>query len=263
MTLTDTPTTRVLDWEGCFNVRDLGGLTTAGGQRVRWGALVRADLLARLTESGRQSLLDHGVRTIVDLRFPDEVAKDWEAYPFKDTDETEHGVRYANVPFNTGRDPQDEAHLRAAYASATTRLELNRHDIDWHPVGIATAVAAIADAREGGVLVHCHAGKDRTGAVVGLVLSALGVPDEDIAEDYAMTALTLEPLIVEWLDSHTQDPDERERMRALAMPVREAMLDTLSYVREKHGSAEEFLINGGVTRDHLAALRARLLVEVE
>ena len=60
-------------------------------------------------------------------------------------------------------------------------------------------VAAVADARPGGVLIHCYAGKDRTGMSVALLLSLAGVSDEDIADDYALTMLNLEPLIGEWL----------------------------------------------------------------
>src|SRR5215216_3684747 len=83
LTLTESPT-RILTWEGCFNVRDLGGLATSGGQHIRWGALVRSDIPTRLTEAGRLALVDHGVRTVVDLRFPGEVEDDWHAYPFQD-----------------------------------------------------------------------------------------------------------------------------------------------------------------------------------
>ena len=258
MTLTERASPRILDWEGCFNVRDLGGLTTADGHTVRWGALVRSDLPTRLTDTGRQALVAHGIRTILDLRFPGEVSRDWDAYPFQD-DAGRESVGYVNVPFNHGRDPELDEQVHAAYRSATSRLELNRHDIDWNQVGIATAVAAIADAQPGGVLVHCHAGKDRTGAVVAMVLAMLGVSDEDIADDYALTALTIEPLIVDWLDENSTNQEERDYLRALAMPVREAMLDTLAYMRERHGTAEAFVLGGGLTTQQIGALRERLL----
>ena len=258
MTLTERASSRILDWEGCHNVRDLGGLETSDGHRVRWGALVRSDLPTRLTDRGRQTLLDHGIRTVLDLRFPGEISRDWDDYPFQD-ESGRASVGYINVPFNHGRDPELDEQVHAAYRSATSRLELNRHDIDWNQVGIASAVRAIADAPPGGVLVHCHAGKDRTGAVVALVLSTLGVADEDIADDYALTALTIEPLIVDWLDENSTNDEEREYLRALAMPVREAMLDTLAYMRERHGSAEAFLLGGGMTSEQISALRGRLL----
>ena len=259
MSLTDTPS-RILSWDGCFNVRDLGGLPTDDGRHIRRGALVRSDIPTRLTEEGRKALVDHGVRTIIDLRFPAEVDDDWDSYPFQD-EAALAAVRRSHVPFNTGRDPALDEQVHAAYRAATSRQALNRLDIDFNQTGIAAAVAAIADAPPGGVMVHCHAGKDRTGAVVALALSALGVADEDIADDYALTALSIEPLIVEWLDEHSNTDEEREYLRALAMPVREAMLDTLAYMREQHGSAEAFLMGGGVTAEQFERLRARLVEE--
>jgi protein-tyrosine phosphatase len=120
-------------------------------------------------------------------------------------------------------------------------------------------VAAIADAPPGAVLVHCAGGKDRTGAIVAVVLSFLGVGDDEIADDYALTSLSLDPIITEWLDSQSSDPAERERLRALAMPSREAMLQTLAHHRERYGSAEAYLRGGGVTDEQLARLRGRLL----
>ena len=259
LTLTEAPS-RILDWEGCFNVRDLGGMSTSDGHHIRWGALVRSDIPTRLSEAGRQALIDHGVKTVVDLRFPGEVADDWQAYPFQD-EAGRTAVTRSHVPFNTGRDPAYDDQVHAAYQSATSRQELNRLDIDFNQTGMAAAIGAIADAPDGGVMVHCHAGKDRTGAVVALTLSTLGVSDEDIADDYALTALAIEPLIVEWLDEHSTTEEERDHLRMLAMPVREAMLDTLAYMRQKHGSAEAFLIGGGLSNDQLERLRARLLEE--
>ena len=257
LTLPQAPTSRVLDWEGCFNVRDLGGLSTEVGGRIRWGALVRSDLPTRLTQRGRRSLIEHGVRTIIDLRFKDEVDSDWHAYPFRGGHDTD--VRYAHVPFDTARDPDRRDERHAAYEAARTRIEFNRLDLDWGRGGIAAAVAAIADAPEGGVLVHCHAGKDRTGAVVAIVLSLLGVSDEEVADDYALTALNIEPLIVDWLDGSTDDVAERDRLRTLAMPAREAMLDTLAYLRERHGSAEAYLRAAGLTDDQIKRLSTRLV----
>src|SRR3954453_22259393 len=67
---------RHLDWDGCRNVRDLGGLPTADGRVTRVGALVRADALDRLTTAGWAALWGHGVRTVVDLRNADELRPD-------------------------------------------------------------------------------------------------------------------------------------------------------------------------------------------
>lgn len=263
MTLSETQTSRILEWEGCFNVRDLGGLSTGNGGQTRTGALVRADVPTRLTPTGRAALVDHGVRTMVDLRFTHEVALDWDVYPFRGLADGADRVTvaYANVPFNMGRDPADDEAFHDAYRAATSRSELNRLDLDRNRPGIVAAVAAIADAAPGGVLVHCHAGKDRTGIVVALLLSLVGVSDDDIADDYARTAVNLEPLIVQWLDSITDDADERDRLRALAMPAREAMLDTLAHLRSRYESAEAYLRDGGVSDAQIERLRSRLREE--
>jgi hypothetical protein len=74
---------RVLAWEGCHNVRDVGGLPTHDGRATRFGALIRSDMLCRLTDTGQQALFDHGVRTIIDMRTPDEVARDGDAYAWR------------------------------------------------------------------------------------------------------------------------------------------------------------------------------------
>jgi len=251
---------RVLDWDGCLNARDLGGLRTVDGRIVRWAALVRSDLLCRLSDLGRAAPVDHGIRTIIDLRFPDEVEADWERYPFADwlTDRQHDGPRYLNVPFGEQPTAQLPA-VHEAFAAAASRSEINILDVDYNQMGIARIVAAIAGAQPGGVLIHCHGGKDRTGMASAIVLAYLGVSDDDIAADYALSTLNLEPLIVAWLDATSQDPAERNRLRALATPTREAMLDTLDHLRSRHGSAEAYLRGGGLSDEQLARLRARLL----
>jgi protein-tyrosine phosphatase len=258
-TRTSTASGRTLAWEGLFNARDLGGLPTAGGGRIRWGALVRSDLLPRLTPAGQQALVDHGVRILIDVRFPEEVAQDWDAYPFQSVATGEDRPIYLNVPFNTGREPNRRAEIKAAYAAAQSREELNRVDIDANQTGIAAIATAIARAPDGGVLVHCHGGKDRTGVIVALLLSLVGVTDDVIADDYALTNANLAPIIAEWLDRMSSEPAERERLVRLATPSREAMLDTLLHVRTRYGGAESYLRNGGVVHDDIERLKDRLV----
>jgi protein tyrosine/serine phosphatase len=241
---------RILDWDGALNARDTGGLPTSDGRRVKRGALVRSDVLSRLTPSGQAALVDHGVRTIVDVRSTEETELDRESYPFRD-----RSVAYLNVPFN--KIPDEE--LRARYASALSREEFNRLDLDHGRSGLGAIVSAIADAIPGGVLVHCHAGKDRTGLVVAVLLALVGVDDESIADDYALTARNLEPLIVDWLDSMSNDEAERARLRDLAHPRREAMLDTLRYLRERYGSAAQYLLGAAVTEKQIKRLHERLV----
>jgi protein-tyrosine phosphatase len=247
---------RILDWEGALNARDTGGLPTADGRRVRRGALVRSDVLSRLTPSGRAALVAHGIRTVVDVRTSEEIGRDVD-YPFRDT-RREGDPDYVNVSFVIELSQEQEAFVRERRERAQRLGELNRMDIDVHRAGIGAVVGAIADAGDGGVLVHCYAGKDRTGITVALLLALVGVSDEDIADDYALTMLNLDPLISEWLET-IADHDERERMRELASPRREAMLETLAYVEERYGGAEEYLLGAGVTPEQIARLRERLV----
>jgi len=245
---------RHLEWEGLINARDIGGLAAADGS-IKPGALVRSDLLNGLTALGVAALTEHGVRTVIDVRGPDEAADDWDRYPIKG----DGTVGYLNKPFRGGLKPEMLEQMHAVYRDAQSREELNRADLDYNQPGIAGIVGAIADAPPGGVLVHCHAGKDRTGMAIALALAAVGVNDTDIADDYALTELVLEPLIADWLDEMSQDPAERKRLSLLAVPSREAMLDTLVYLREHYGGAERYLLDGGMTSDQLQRLRERLV----
>jgi protein tyrosine/serine phosphatase len=245
---------RLLDWDGVINARDSGGLRADGGE-VRRGALVRSDVLNGLTPDGVTALTEHGVRTVIDVRAADEIAHDWARYPFK-----EHPlIGYLNRPFTAGVETQMWDQVRAVYRNAQSREEINRADLDIHRRGIAAIVAAIADAPPGGVLVHCHAGKDRTGIVIAVTLAAVGVRDDDIADDYALTQLVLEPLISDWLEHMSGDPVEQQRLRRLAEPRREAMLDTLGYLRRRYGGAAQYLLGAGLTAEQLEQLRARLV----
>ena len=84
---------RRLTWEGCLNARDLGGYPTSDGRETRWRAIVRSDDPSPLTEAGRTDLLEYGVRSIVDLRMPEEVS----AYPNPFAQPGDHGVAYTNL----------------------------------------------------------------------------------------------------------------------------------------------------------------------
>jgi protein tyrosine/serine phosphatase len=228
----------------------------ADGGIVRDGALVRSDVLNDLTPNGVQALIDHGVRTVIDVRSAGEVSDAWERYPFR-----EHAlVAYRNLPFRATRDEAAAAELRTAYERAQSREEFNKLDLDYNGPGMTAIVGAIADAPPGGVLIHCHAGKDRTGMVMALALSAVGVSDEDIAADYALTQFVLDEIMTEWFQVlGVTDESEKARLWNLSVPSREAMLDTLAYLQERYGGAEPYLREHGMTTAQLQRLRVRLV----
>lgn len=241
-------TDRRLAWEACYNVRDLGGLPTSDGRAIRWRAFVRADNLVRLTATGRRSLLDYGVRTIIDLR----AARELEIDP---------------SPF-----AESKADLPCAYRHLSLDAEAfqdrldgteSMHDIDvlaleHNAANIARIASTIADAPDGAVVVHCHAGKDRTGFVVALLLALVGVRDESIAEDYAASDECLRPLYDEWLRK-AADPAARARLAARLVSRPESILATLSHLRTRYGGAERYLRRAGLDGARLRRIEDRLV----
>jgi protein-tyrosine phosphatase len=239
--------TRRLAWEGCLNARDLGGYPTAGGGETRWGAVVRSDSLAALTESGRAALADYGVRAIIDLRLQSE--QDEQPNPYAEPGD--HGIGYRNVSIidPAAGFPPDTITLADNYLWMLDRFRSQ----------VAEVMAAIADAPDGAVLIHCAAGKDRTGLISALLLGLVGVPDETIAADYALTAEYLRPRDEEWLEHGPGERAEREAIAARFAPTAEVMLEVLRGLTERHGGVEPYLAEAGVDPEHLRRLRDRLL----
>jgi protein-tyrosine phosphatase len=238
---------RRLAWEGCLNVRDLGGYPTADGRGTRWGAVIRADNLATLTGAGRAALVASGVRTIVDLRAPDETA----AHPNPFARPGGHGVAYVHVPFidPTAGPPPPFTTLADSYGRMLDRFRS----------GVAAIMTTIARAEEGGVLVHCMGGKDRTGLVSALLLDLAGVPRETVGADYALTAECLRPLDEEYLATGPGTRAEREQELGAFMPRAAVMIEVLDRLDRDHGGAQAYLEHAGVARTDVERLRARLL----
>ncbi len=185
---------RQLLWDGCANIRDLGGHPTEDGGTTAFGAVVRADSVRRLSESGWAQLTDYGITTIVDLRFQDEL----EADPPADVPVDVVHVPVLPDPASSHWDEItaiSEAAPDGAAGTTAVYLEFLERFSD----GFAQAVAAVAGAGEGGVLVHCMAGKDRTGLVSALLLRLTGVPVADVAADYAVSERNLEAYSGPWI----------------------------------------------------------------
>jgi protein-tyrosine phosphatase len=240
--------TRLLEWEGCLNARDLGGYATGDGRETRWGAVVRSASLAALTEAGRAALADYGVRAIVDLRLPGELADD--PNPFAEPGD--HGIVYTNVSFiDPAAAPPD---------AVSTLAEDYLQMLDRYRQGVAEAMTAVARAPDGAVLIHCAAGKDRTGLISALLLGLAGVPDETIAADYAMTAELLRHREREWLEGlEPVERAEREAMLARYAPTAEVMSAVLEGLAERFGGVEPYLLTTRLGTDDLDRLRDRLV----
>src|SRR6187551_3871899 len=173
---------RTLAWDGCLNVRDLGGHPTEDGSFTRFGAVVRADSIRQLSDDGWEALADYGVGRIVDLRFHEELAAD---------PPREVAVEVVHIPVfphpETGAWEEIDKLSRAAPDHATATRDVYLTLLLLLPERFAEAVAAVADAPEGAVVIHCTAGKDRTGLLTALLLRLAGVSIADIGDDYALS----------------------------------------------------------------------------
>jgi protein-tyrosine phosphatase len=221
---------RVLAWDGCVNVRDLGGLETLDGRITRWGAVVRSDSPARLTAAGWSSLYAYGIRTIITLRTDGMMEDELNFTPSHSDVET---VQVAI---------EDITDVEFARRWATTELWATplyyRDALRRWPERHAAVISAIARARPGGVLFHCKRGHDRTGIIALLLLALVGVGPDDIVADYELSL----------------DPERDEVLARAHSSVREALLDALAGL-----DLDRYLGAGGVTRADLATVRNRLL----
>ena len=221
---------RVLLWEGCSNVRDLGGLTTCDGRMTRWGAIVRSDTPARLTPAGWSALYAYGIRTIITLRTHGMLEDELDfTSPYSDLIALQVAIE----------DVTDSEFVERWAASELWATPLYYKDALWRwPERHAAVISAIAQAQPGGVLFHCIRGNDRTGIIALLVLALAGVTPDDMIADYELS------------------PDlERE---ALLVREHSSVREALSNVLEGL-NIESYLSLGGVSQSNLAAVRQRLL----
>jgi len=235
---------REVGWDGCSNARDLGGLPTEQGGVTRYGALYRSEHPGRLTAAGLQALRESGITRIVDLRSADEVAQN--PSPLAD-DPAYRLVSLIDPTMEPQRDPAAERSMSDVY----------RGSVDRNGRTIAAALTVVADAPPGGVLVHCFAGKDRTGILVAIMLRLVGVPVDPIVEDYALSASCLGELFADQL--READEATHERLRAGQQSPPEAILAVLDHLDGAHGGVHRYVRRHGVTDGEVAALRERLL----
>lgn len=230
-----------LDWPGCRNVRDVGGLPTGDGRAVREGVLIRADSLQYLTADGVEAVRRSGVSRILDLRGDGEVAI--APTPFTGT---------ALAVRQRLADPADPDHGQPTIVEACTWM------LDQRPELFAAAVKAIADEPDGAVVVHCHGGKDRTGMVVALALSVAGVPEEEIVADYYLTQSRLADWLAEQLAAEP-DASRHPEMIEFRDTRAESIVAILRHLDDRYGGPEAYLRHGGLTAADLDKLRARLV----
>lgn len=243
---------RDLHWDGCVNVRDLGGHPTEDGGETRFRAVVRADSVRGLSDEGWDALLSYGVRRIIDLRWHEELAED---------PPREVPVDVVHVPLlgdrNEASGREIDALLEGIDDPADRRCTMYLEFLRRYPRNFAKAIAEVARAPDGPVVVHCAGGVDRTGLVSALLLSVAGVARERIAEDYAASEANWAPRTAAWI-AEAEDEEEREFRRFLSRMPAEAMLGVLQALERDHGGATGYLRQAGAAATDLEAARARL-----
>jgi protein-tyrosine phosphatase len=241
---------RALVWDGCVNVRDLGGHPTEDGGTTRFGVVVRSDNVRRLSEEGWQQLVEYGVTRIVDLRFPGESTEDAPR---------EVDIDVVHVPLLEDQTRVDEIDdlVRHITEPAPWRCAVYLEFLDRFAANFAAAVTGVAEMSEGAVLVHCAGGVDRTGLVAALLLRIAGVGIAPVAEDYAASEANWAPFTDEWLDEAETEQERLKRQLLSVMPA-DAMRDVLEELEHRHGDAWSYLEASGVRAEDLQRIRGRL-----
>jgi protein tyrosine/serine phosphatase len=249
------PETRDLVWDGCLNVRDLGGLPTTDGGETRRGAVVRADSVRLLSDEGWRALVAYGIGLVIDLRGDHEREEDPPAelpvevvqVPFMEASDEEWEEIAEELEAATAAAPDDATATRDAYLIFLERFEDN----------VAASLRAVAHAPEGGVVIHCVGGKDRTGLLTALLLHVAGVDEETIAGDYALSEERLRERHEAWFEA-AESEEELQRLRRIAQTPAESMLAVFDELERRYGGVEEYVRQTGVSDEELELVRARL-----
>ncbi|CAN5373417.1 tyrosine-protein phosphatase [soil metagenome] len=238
---------RRLELAGSFNFRDLGGYETADGRIVRWRRLFRSDALHRLTPEDIQQLDEIGLTAVFDLRSSYELERDGLGSLF------DGGVLHRHVPFHSNPAPRQPAELQIDLFTLYERM------LEEAQPCVNAVFSALAEDETYPAVFHCAAGKDRTGIISGLVLSVLGVPDEDIITDYALTDGFMADRLAALRESAELDESYRNINPSWLRAEPATMAQTLTLIQAEHGSIVGFLLASGVTHVQLEAVRDHLL----
>lgn len=208
---------RTLLLPGAVNLRDFGGYPTADGRVVQRRRLFRSGTLHHLTPEGQQAFADLDVALICDLRREEERAHEPTPFP-------PDAPRRLEIPIDPGSAISMRDELGRSEVSVQQRVdfmvEINRELARDHAEDYARMFQALLDIERGGFLVHCSAGKDRTGFACALILHALGVPEQTVLEDYLLTNEVIDfdgYIVARWVArSGTGTMPDRDSIMALA-----------------------------------------------
>ncbi|MFE9427833.1 tyrosine-protein phosphatase [Kitasatospora sp. NPDC006697] len=231
------------------NFRDLGGYRAADGRTVRWAALYRSDSLGKLRGSAAdwEKFLALGIRTVIDLRYPWEIARSGRV--------PEHpSLAFHNLSIE--HRPYDQAAQGPEVAIGPFLAGKYAEVAEDGTAEIRAALDVIAQS-DGPVVFHCQSGKDRTGLIALLVLTLLGVGEEDIVADYALTESATDRLVAEWQANY---PHLTMNWPGYGRAPAEVLQLAIAGMRERYGSVAGYAGERlGVDTAMVERLRGRLL----
>jgi len=238
-------------FEGCFNFRDIGGYLNQDGKRVKKGLYFRAGRQDRMSNKDLSQLSDLKISTQIDLRKPDEVLDQGKG-PLEAM-----GTKYINIAV-IPEGGSDQLSRLVGDTGISGKRYLGY--LEFGPTSWLRLFGILANEGNLPVVLHCTAGKDRTGVSTAFLLSVLGVSREVIEADYLLTNLDTERQ-ADFIESTVGYPEgyDRERMMAVAGVPETAMKDFLDGVESKWGTVVEYLEKIGATQEQMDAIRANFL----
>ena len=238
-------------FEGCFNFRDIGGYPNQDGKRVKKGLYFRAGRQDRMSDKDLSQLSDLKISTQIDLRKPDEVLDQGKG-PLEAM-----GTKYINIAV-IPEGGSDQLSRLVGDTGISGKRYLGY--LEFGPTSWLRLFGILANEGNLPVVLHCTAGKDRTGVSTAFLLSVLGVSREVIEADYLLTNLDTERQ-ADFIESTVGYPEgyDRERMMAVAGVPETAMKDFLDGVESKWGTVVEYLEKIGVTQEQMETIRTNFL----
>lgn len=251
---------RWIELDGVVNMRDVGGLPTSDGGTVAPRRLIRSDNLQDLSPADVRHLVDDiGVSDVVDLRTLKELRLGGDG-PLRTTPLRHHHHSVYPDPKSPDDLPDftgDQPVRQAPRADPNYWSQHYQGYLAQRPDSVAAALSVIATA-SGATIVHCAAGKDRTGTIVGLALSVAGVPREAIVEDYVLTSERLDKIMARLLNVPPYNMSLAGQTATDQLPMAKSMEGLLDVVDEDFGGAEQWLRLQGWTDDEVTRLRSKL-----
>ncbi len=249
-------TNRFLPLDGSINFRDFGGYETDDRRKVAWGRLFRCGALSMLTPEAEARFAELGITVICDLRRDDEA--EMNPTPARAPFDCR-----LHIPIAPGSSPMLRESLEQGGSPeehSNFMVEITREIARNHHGAYRTLFEQLLST-PGGFLLHCSAGKDRTGFGAALILTALDVDESTIMQDYLLTneAACLKSFMNERMRGNYGPALTDESIAAITGVRQEYLQAALDEVAKNHGSLRAYLEEIGVDQAARAELRSKLL----